>query len=59
MTTRMNGPDWDPAETAEEERTAKKQYQSPQLVEWGTVVDLTLGAGGGYEDVPMDGTQPF
>lgn len=30
----------------------RKMYESPRLVEWGSILDLTLGLGGGFEDIP-------
>ena len=29
---------------AEKERNEKKEYQSPELVEWGNISDLTQGS---------------
>ena len=36
----------------------KKSYRSPELVEWGSILDLTQGIKGGFEDgLFMGGTQ--
>ena len=33
----------------------KRPYRSPQLTEWGSILDLTQGAGSGTEDFPFVG----
>lgn len=32
---------------------AKKPYKSPHLTEWGSIVDLTRGGAGGFDDLPL------
>lgn len=34
---------------------AKKPYRTPCLVEWGSIIDLTRGGSGGFDDIPMGG----
>lgn len=37
----------------------KKTYRPPELVEWGTILDLTQGIKAGFEDgFGKGGTQP-
>ncbi len=49
-----------PKQDRMEERRSKekKAYQSPSLVEWGDIRDLTQGTDQGLEDVPEGGTNP-
>lgn len=35
--------------------SAKKPYRSPELTAWGSIVDLTQGAAGGFDDFPLKG----
>ena len=40
----------------EEKESRKRAYRTPQLTEWGTILELTEGAGGmGAEDMPING----
>ena len=36
----------------------KKAYRTPELTEWGSILDLTEGPTGGLVDFPGAGTQP-
>ena len=49
-----------PEETAvgNDERERRVPYSPPELVEWGTIRDLTRGADFGNEDFDFTGTQP-
>ncbi len=38
---------------------AKKAYRGPELLEWGSVLDLTQGGMAGGEDGDFSGTNPF
>ena len=41
------------------EARAKKEYHSPQLVDWGSITDLTQGILAGSKDFPLKGgTRP-
>lgn len=40
-----------------EEPRMAKPYRPPELTEWGTVTELTLGPKGGTEDFPSGGTR--
>lgn len=37
----------------------KKLYRKPQLVEWGSVVDLTRGGFAGYTDATSGASDPL
>lgn len=39
--------------------TSKRPYRRPELTEWGTLLQLTRGIYGGYEDAEGGGSQPF
>jgi hypothetical protein len=37
----------------------KRRYQAPELIVWGSIVDLTQGKRAGLQDLPFKGgTQP-
>lgn len=36
-------------------RQPKKAYETPELIEWGSILDLTQGAKQGFEDFPKTG----
>jgi len=33
----------------------RKPYQRPELIEWGSLTDLTRGPASGLQDLPFDG----
>lgn len=35
----------------------KRRYESPELVEWGSIVDLTKGPEFSFEDLDVGGSQ--
>jgi len=35
--------------------SSRKPYQQPELVEWGSLADLTRGPLNGLQDLPFDG----
>ena len=37
------------------EPDSRKPFRKPRIVEWGTIVELTSGAGQGTEDAPYSG----
>lgn len=39
--------------------SSKKVYREPELVEWGSIMDLTRGGMAGGEDGDFTGTNPF
>ena len=45
-------PDFDSSRTA----SLKKLYETPVLIEWGTVRDLTRGPGAAIDDMDFTGT---
>ena len=47
--------------SAPPEAVGKKAYRRPELLEWGSILDLTQGGKGGLDDFPPSatGTQPF
>lgn len=36
---------------------SKRHYESPELVEWGSIVDLTQGPEFSFEDLDVGGSQ--
>jgi len=34
---------------------AKKIYRTPELIEWGSLAELTRGDLSGFQDFPLDG----
>ncbi len=41
------------------EDSGRKPYRKPQVVEWGSVLDLTRGSFGGYTDSLGGASSPF
>ena len=39
----------------DEHNSSRKPYQKPDLIEWGSLADLTRGPDSGLHDLPMDG----
>jgi hypothetical protein len=37
----------------------KRRYESPELLEWGSIIDLTQGPLFGFDDVDIGGSQPL
>ena len=37
----------------------RKGYRPPELIAWGSVLDLTQGGKGGFDDGDFTGTDPF
>lgn len=35
--------------------TSRRPYDSPRLIEWGSLTDLTRGPFSGLDDLPLDG----
>ena len=36
-----------------------KAYRPPRITEWGSILDLTRGTLGGYQDATYGGSDPF
>lgn len=42
----------------DEGEVGKRAYVTPELIQWGTILDLTQGGLNGIEDGDFSGTQP-
>ena len=38
---------------------SRRPYEPPKLIEWGSIVDLTRGPIGGFDDVDNGASQQF
>jgi hypothetical protein len=43
------------AQEPEVEGRTKQEYQSPELIEWGTILELTQSGQAGTQDLPTAG----
>ncbi len=57
MASSRPGPDSSPASEPGTERRRRKTYSSPQLITWGSLVDLTRGGSGAAEDYDFISTK--
>lgn len=44
-----------PSLGGDEHGASRKPYQKPDLIEWGSLADLTRGPFAGLQDLPFDG----